>query len=64
MEVLLEGDEDEVSRTVYLDKEDICMWCEQQYGCPLIECLANGLVEPASDIRVVDCAHYIKFDRM
>lgn len=62
MEVLLEGDEEDISRTVYLDKQDICVWCEQQYGCPLIECLANGLVEPTSDIRVVDCVHYIKFD--
>jgi hypothetical protein len=54
--------EEEDTRTVYIDKEDICVWCEQQYGCPLIECLANGLVEASEPIRVVDCAHYIMFD--
>lgn len=64
MEVLIEEYDDGVNRTVYLDKQDICMWCEQQYGCPLIECLANGLVEATSDIKVVDCAHYIKFNGM
>lgn len=62
MEVILEDDGEEVNRTVYIDKQDICVWCEQQYGCPLIECLANGLVEPTDDIRVVDCAHYTRFD--
>lgn len=60
MEVMIEGlgGEDEIQRTVYLDKEDICVDCEQQYGCPLIECLANGLVVYTEPIRVCDCAHY------
>lgn len=64
MEVIIEEDGGEDFRTVYLDKDDICIYCEQQYGCPLIECLSNGLVEATSDIKVIDCAHYLKFDGM
>ena len=64
MEVVIEGDDEDIYRTVYLDKDDICIYCEQQYGCPLIECLSNGLVEAQDDIKVVDCAHYLKFDGM
>ncbi len=62
MEVITERCDGEDFRTVYLDKDDICIYCEQQYGCPLIECLSNGLVEATSDIKVIDCAHYLKFD--
>ena len=63
MEVLIEDDGEEITRTVYLNKDDICVWCEQQYGCPLIECLSNGLVESVEGgIRVSDCAHYVKFN--
>ena len=58
MEVELTEDE----CTVYIDKDDICVWCEQQYGCPLIECLANGLVTAEEPIQVLDCRHYRMFD--
>ena len=55
--------EDEDYRSVVIDMDDKCMYCEQQYGCPLIECLANGLVEATSEgINVLDCAHYRMFD--
>ena len=60
MEVIRDIEDD--SRTVYLDKDDICVWCEEQYGCPLIECLSNGLVEATSDIKVKECAHYQRFN--
>ena len=40
MQIILEID-DEDYRTVYVDLNDRCVYCEQQYGCPLIECLAN-----------------------
>lgn len=49
-------------RTVYIDGNDMCMYCEQQYGCPLIECLANGLVTATSGINVLDCTHYRMFN--
>lgn len=56
--------DNEGNRTVYLDKNtDICIYCEQQYGCPLIECLSLGLVEQTDGIEVTDCAHYVMFDR-
>jgi hypothetical protein len=56
--------DDEDYRTVYINKTDRCVYCEQQYGCPLIECLANGLVEATSGgINILDCAHYRMFDR-
>lgn len=60
MEVVI--DEEENYRTVYINKDDVCVYCEQQYGCPLIECLSNGLVEATSDILVKDCAHYRMFN--
>ena len=60
----VEYDEEEGFRTVYIDKDDICMYCEQQYGCPLIECLSNGLVTANEPIKVLDCRHYLKFDNM
>jgi len=60
MEVELDKEED--FRTVYINKDDICMYCEQQYGCPLIECLANGLVEAKEPIMVIDCRHYKMFN--
>lgn len=62
MECIIEEDGKDTFRTVYLNKDDICIYCEQQYGCPLIECLSNGLVEATSDIKVIDCAHFAKFD--
>lgn len=64
MEVELDyGNEPEdIERTVYLNQDDICIDCQQQYGCPLIECLANGLVEQTQPIKVVDCRHYFKFN--
>lgn len=63
METELYEDDDKVKRTVYIDNEDVCMYCEQQYGCPLIECLAEGLVEQSEPIRVCDCRHYKMMDR-
>lgn len=55
--------DDEEYKTVYIERDDICIYCEQQYGCPLIECLANGLVEATSGgINVLDCAHYKMFN--
>lgn len=62
MEVIVEEYKDDINRTVYLDKDDICLWCEQQYGCPLIECLSNGLVIAEEPIRVLECEHYRMFD--
>lgn len=62
--MLVEIDDEENFRTVYIEQADSCMYCEMQYGCPLIECLANGLVEATSGgINVVDCAHYKMFNR-
>lgn len=58
----IEIDEEDF-RTVYIDKDDICMYCEQQYGCPLIECLSSGLVKATEPIVVKDCAHFKMFDR-
>jgi hypothetical protein len=59
----MEVEIDDDVRSVVLDSDDICIYCEQQYGCPLIECLANGLVEATSSgIKVLDCAHYRMFD--
>lgn len=56
--------DNEGNRTVYINKRDICVYCEQQYGCPLIECLANGLVDINCEaIDVVDCQHYKMLDR-
>lgn len=54
-------EDEEGYKTVYINKDDICVYCEQQYGCPLIECLSNGLVEATSDILVKECAHYQTF---
>lgn len=51
----------EINRTVYLDKEDMCWDCKQQYGCPLIECLANGLVIPTVlNINVAECRNFYR----
>ena len=58
----MEVETEEGFRSVILDKDDACIYCEQQYGCPLIECLANGLVTATSEIKVVDCAHYKMFN--
>ena len=63
-DMLVEIDDEEDFRTVYIEPTDSCMYCEMQYGCPLIECLANGLVEATSGgINVVDCAHYKMFNK-
>ena len=60
----MEVEIDDEFRSVVINRDDICIYCEQQYGCPLIECLANGLVEATSGgINVLDCAHYKMFDR-
>lgn len=60
----MEVEIDDGFRSVVLNHDDECIWCEQQYGCPLIECLANGLVEATSGgLRVLDCTHYKMFDR-
>lgn len=58
----VELDEEENLRTVYVSKDDICVYCEQQYGCPLIECLGNGLVTATEPIQVLDCAHFKMFN--
>lgn len=55
--------DNEGNRTVYINSKDICVWCEQQYGCPLIECLSLGLVEQNDGIEVTDCRHFVMFDR-
>lgn len=60
MEVEIDLEED--NRTVLIDRDDICVYCEQQYGCPLIECLANGLVTATEPIKVLDCAHFRMFN--
>lgn len=61
MEVEIDDEDD--YRMVYINNGDRCYSCEQQYGCPLIECLSNGLVEATSGgINVVDCAHYRMFN--
>lgn len=54
--------DDEGNRTVYLDRNEICIYCEQQYGCPLIECLSSGLVTATEPIEVLDCAHFRMFN--
>lgn len=54
MEVVTDND----NRSVYLNEDDICWNCKNRYGCPLVECLSNGLVEATSDILVKECAHY------
>ena len=60
MEVEIDDDD---NRTVYIDRGiDICVYCEQQYGCPLIECLGNGLVTATEPINVLDCAHFKMFN--
>lgn len=58
----LQVDKDDDFRTVFLDADDICVYCEQQYGCPLIECLSNGLVTATEPIKVLDCAHFKMFN--
>ena len=62
MEVLHGIGEDD--RTVFVDKGDICYYCENQYGCPLIECLNNGLVTATEPIEVLDCAHFKIFNNI
>ena len=42
--------------TTYIDSNDICMVCKNQYGCPLIECLNRGLVVMNCDcIEISQC---------
>lgn len=41
--------------TVFVNDDDICWCCKNQYGCPLIECINRGLVIPTEDIMVKDC---------
>lgn len=60
MEVEIEEYGDQTAtRTVYITEDDKCSSCNARYGCPLIECLSNGLVIPTTDIKVVDCEHFI-----
>lgn len=59
MEVLKQSDDD---ITVFISQDDICDECSNRYGCPLIECLGNGLVTAAEPIDVLDCAHFIPFN--
>lgn len=45
--------------TVYIDLEDMCWSCINQYGCPLIECLNRGLVVMGDDdITIAECELY------
>lgn len=44
--------------TTYLNEDDLCWTCKNQYGCPLIECLNRGLVIPTEDIIVTECELY------
>ena len=44
--------------TLYLDFDDLCWLCKNQYGCPLIECINLGLVVPTGDIKVGKCELY------
>lgn len=62
MEVLRNSVDDSI--TVFIDKNDLCVWCENQYGCPLIECLNNGLVTATEPIEVLDCAHFKMFNNI
>jgi hypothetical protein len=55
--------DNEGNRTVYINSGDACIYCEQQYGCPLIECLSNGLVVQDERIDVIDCQHFKMLDR-
>lgn len=48
--------------TVFVDTNDLCVYCEKRYGCPLIECLGNGLVTATEPIEVLDCAHFKAFE--
>lgn len=52
----------EDNRTVYINDNDICIHCEQRYGCPLIECLSSGLVTATEPIDILDCAHFKIFN--
>lgn len=45
--------------TVFVNDDDICWCCKNQYGCPLIECINRGLVIPTEDIMVKDCKLFI-----
>lgn len=55
--------DNEGNRTVYINGGDVCIYCEQQYGCPLIECLSAGLVTQDERIDVIDCQHFKMLDR-
>lgn len=59
MDVVYEElDDEQINRSVMVSDKDMCWDCKNQYGCPLIECLANGLVEPTNEILVVECHHF------
>lgn len=60
MEVLHGIDEDDI--TVFVDDGDLCAYCGKRFGCPLIECLGNGLVTATEPIQVLDCAHFEMFN--
>ena len=59
MEVEIEElDDERINRSVMVSDNDMCWDCKNQYGCPLIECLANGLVVPTDEILVLECHHF------
>jgi len=41
--------------TVYLDDDDSCFICRNQYGCPLIECLNRNIVSMEEPIIITEC---------
>lgn len=47
--------------TTYIDSDDICIDCKNQYGCPLIECLNLNLVQAFEPFTVKDCKLFEEF---
>lgn len=41
--------------TTYLDSDDSCFFCKNQYGCPLIECINRGIVQMDEPIIITEC---------
>lgn len=51
---------------VHIEEDDQCFSCEyfmKGVTCPLLEALAQGVVELQGDVQVSNCGFYIKFER-
>jgi hypothetical protein len=51
---------------VHIEEDDQCYSCEyfmKGVVCPLLEALAQGVVELQGDIVVRNCGFYVKFER-